>query len=143
MISTSIVGPKVFMSAVEPGGGASQTAFRRISVSEEDGITIVRFNDKKFLDEAPIQQVGEELFSLANSSFKFILDFTNVEYMASSFLGKLITFKNKTKAAGAQLVLCNIHPQIYEVFKITGINRKVFESKIATDLNGAKDMIKK
>ncbi len=54
---------------------------RRRLVVEEDinGVTIVNFVDNKILDEANIQQLGEELFSLVNGPRKMLLNFSNVE----------------------------------------------------------------
>ena len=101
---------------------------RRRLVVEEDinGVTIVNFVDKKILDEANIQQLGEELFSLVDGPRKILLNFSNVEYLSSAALGKLITTNKSVQAAGGKLRLCCIHPQIYEVFKITKLN-KLFE----------------
>jgi anti-sigma B factor antagonist len=92
---------------------------------EEDinGVTIVNFVDKKILDEANIQQLGEELFSLVDGPRKILLNFSNVEYLSSAALGKLITANKSVAAASGKLRLCSIHPQIYEVFKITKLNK--------------------
>ena len=59
----SLISQRVFLAATE-AGGSSSTARRRRLVVEEDinGVTIVNFVDKKILDEASIQQIGEELF---------------------------------------------------------------------------------
>ena len=65
---------------------------------------------------------------------KVILHFGNVEYLSSAALGKLITLDKKAKAAKAQLRLCDIKPEIYEVFAITKLN-KLF--KIHDDLEKA------
>ena len=98
---------------------------RRRLVVEEDlkGVTIVNFADKKILDEANIQQMGEEMFSLVDGPRKILLNFTNVEYLSSAALGQLITMNKSVAAAGGRLRLCCIHPQIFEVFKITKLNK--------------------
>jgi anti-sigma B factor antagonist len=51
------------------------------------------------------------------------LNFGNVEYLSSAALGKLITLNKKLQGAQGKLILCNIHPQIYEVFEITRLNK--------------------
>ena len=53
------------------------------------------------------------------------MNFGNVEYLSSAALGKRITLNKKLQAVGGGLILCNIDPQIYEVFEITKLN-KVF-----------------
>jgi anti-sigma B factor antagonist len=46
--------------------------------------------------------------------------------MSSAVLGILIRFFKRCKEYGAELKLCGISPQIFQVFKITGLD-KVFE----------------
>ena len=89
--------------------------------------------DKKILDESNIQIIGNQLFSLIDDDHrqKVILDFSNVEYLSSAALGKLIQLDKKVKAAKAQLRLCSIRKDILEVFKITKLNIvfKIFDGR--------------
>lgn len=104
---------------------SSQVGRRRRLIVEEDagGVTIVNFVDKKILDEQNIQQLGEELASLVDGPRKILLNFANVEYLSSAALGKLITLQKNVASASGKLRLCRIHPQIFEVFKITRLNK--------------------
>ena len=98
---------------------------RRLEVEDIGDVTVVSFTDKKILDEQNIQVIGEQLFSLIDEQGrkKLLLNFGNVEYMSSAALGKLITLNKKVQAAGGRLVLCNIDPQIREVFEITKLDK--------------------
>lgn len=98
---------------------------RRLDIEEIGDVTVAKFIDKKILDETNIQIVGNQLFGLTDEDgrTKIILDFANVEYLSSAALGKLITMDKKVKAAKGQLRLCNIRPDIYEVFAITQLNK--------------------
>jgi len=100
----------------------------RLMVEPRGDITIVTFVDKRILDESNIQDIGEQLFELVEKRYKvkMLLNFENVEYLSSAALGKLITLNKKVKAEKGKLKLCNIRPQIYDVFKITKLN-KLFE----------------
>ena len=104
---------------------SSQPRRRRLEVEDIGDVTVVNFTDKKILDEQNIQVIGEQLFSLVDEHGrkKVLLNFSNVEYMSSAALGKLITLNKKVQAAAGRLVLCNIDPQIYEVFEITKLNK--------------------
>ena len=97
---------------------------RRLSVSEVGEVTVVRFVDRKILDEANIQELGQELFHLIDEQQRksVLLNFSNVEFLSSAALGKLITLDKKVKAQQGKLKLSNIRPEIYEVFKITKPN---------------------
>ena len=103
----------------------SQPRRRRLEVEDIGEVTVVNFTDKKILDEQNIQIIGEQLFSLVDelNRRKLVLNFGNVEYLSSAALGKLITLNKKVNAVGGRLVLCNIDPQIYEVFEITKLNK--------------------
>ena len=91
-------------------------------------MAVARFVDRKILDETNIQIVGNQLFALVDDENrrKIVLDFSNVEYLSSAALGKLITLDKKVKANSGKLRLCNVRPEIYEVFAITRLN-KLFE----------------
>lgn len=108
----------------------SQPRRRRLEVEDIGDVTVVNFTDRKILDEQNIQVIGEQLFSLVDEAGrkKVLLNFGNVEYLSSAALGKLITLNKKLQAAGGKLILCNIDPQIYEVFEITKLN-KLFNIK--------------
>ena len=98
---------------------------RRLEVEDIGDVTVVNFVDKKILDEQNIQVIGEQLFSLVDElgRRKVLLNFKNVEFLSSAALGKLITMNRKLQSAGGKLVLCEIDPQIYEVFEITKLNK--------------------
>ncbi len=104
-----------------------------LAVSFEGGITVVRFDERKILEEIPIAEIGEQLTSLADSEhgMKMLLDFENVEHLSSAVLSMLINLKNKITGNGGKLKLASIKPQIYEVFKITRLN-EVFEIHAST-----------
>jgi anti-sigma B factor antagonist len=98
---------------------------RRLDVSTIGDVTVVRFRDRKILDEASIQEMGQELFDLIEEEKKekLLLNFSAVDFLSSAALGKLITLDKKVKAHGGRLKLSNIRPEIYEVFAITRLNR--------------------
>ena len=101
---------------------------RRLDIEEVGDVTVAKFIDKKILDETNIQIIGNQLFGLVDEDgrAKIVLDFSNVEYLSSAALGKLITLDKKVKATRGKLRLCSIRPDIYEVFAITKLN-KLFE----------------
>ncbi len=98
---------------------------RRLDIEQAGDVTIIRFTDKKILDETNIQIIGNQLFAVVDEAGrkKIILDFTHVEYLSSAALGKLITMDKKVKNASGQLRLCSIRPDILEVFTITRLNK--------------------
>lgn len=105
-----------------------------LNVRKQGDVTIIQFEDRKILEELVINTILERLIELADAETtpKFLLDFSKVEHLSSAALGTLITLNKQLGERDGQLVLANIHPQIYEVFKITRLN-KLFNIQDKTD----------
>jgi anti-sigma B factor antagonist len=73
------------------------------------------------LDVTNIEEMGAELFGLIEQENRkhLLLNFTDVEFLSSAALNKLIVLDRKVKRVGGKLKLCNLRPEIYEVFAIT------------------------
>ena len=99
---------------------------QRIRVTEVDGVTVVRFVDRKILDDLIIKDLGQELFELVEKENRsqLLLNFTDVEFLSSAALGKLISLHKKVERAEGVLKLSNIKSEIYDVFTITRLNEK-------------------
>ena len=110
------------------------SAASRLRVTDEDGITRIEFVDRNILDEANIQQIGDEISRLIDSQTqpKVLISFENVDHLSSAALGTLITINNKIRGKDGQLRLADIDPQIYEVFVITKLN-KLFQIHDSAD----------
>jgi len=96
---------------------------------EIEDVLVVYFTDAKILDEARIAQIGKELMEMATSASqnkKMVLNFQGVQFMSSAMIGKLVLLNKKCKQDAVDLRLCQISPNVLEVFKITRLN-KVFE----------------
>lgn len=110
------------------------TGSSRLRVKKHNNVTQVEFLDRNILDEANIQQIGEEITAIveAGDAPRLLICFANVDHLSSAALGTLITVNNKVKIRKGQLRLSNIDPQIYEVFKITKLDR-LFQIHETTD----------
>jgi anti-sigma B factor antagonist len=113
----------------------TQPRRRRLELEDVGDVTVVNFVDKKILDEQNIQIIGEQLFDLVDNQGKkkILLNFSNVEFLSSAALGKLITMNKKAQQAGGKLVMCNIAREILEVFEITKLDTlfKIFKDEQA------------
>ena len=98
---------------------------RRITVTDNGGVSVIRFVDKKIVDSGSIEQLGEELNSLVTVSKldTILLNFDGVEFMSSAALNKLISLNTKVKAVAGRLKLCGLRAEIKEVFTITRLDR--------------------
>lgn len=112
----------------------ASTGGSRLRVKQLQEVVQVEFIDRNILDEANIQQIGEEITGIIDGqpSPKLLISFANVDHLSSAALGTLITVNNRIKNRKGQLRLSNIDPQIYEVFKITKLD-KLFQIHDTTD----------
>lgn len=100
----------------------------RISVVYSENATIVTFVDEKILEEMDIHSLQVSIMSVIEEGgrINLILDFCNVQFLSSAVLGLLMRISKKVYEQEGQLRLCNISPRIYEIFKITRLN-KIFD----------------
>ena len=96
-----------------------------LTVIETDQARIVEFADRKILEELSIAEIGDELSKLVQDypGLNLLLSFQHVEHLSSAALGMLITLNKEIEGKSGKLKLSEIAPQIYEVFKITRLNK--------------------
>ena len=114
----------------------------RISVEYSENATIITFTEEKILEETDIQAILKSIMSVVEQAerINLILDFQNVRFLSSAVLGLLIRISKRIYEQEGQLKLCNINPKIYEIFKITRLN-KVFD--IYQDIESAVENLSK
>lgn len=114
-----------------------------ISKATRDDILFILFDDARLLEETRIEQVEKELADAIDASTekRIVLDFSKVQFMSSSMLGKLVKVNKQCKSFKIKLKLCSVSPDILEVFKITRLD-KLFD--IEADAEAArKALVKK
>ncbi len=101
------------------------TERRRTTVTHISDVAVVKFNDKKIVDNANIEEMGDELMSLIDKDKNkhVLLNFEGVEFLSSAALNKLILVDTRVKQAGGNLRLCCLREEIKEVFTITRLDR--------------------
>ncbi len=94
----------------------------------EEDILMVYFQDIRIIDEPLIQTLGNDLIELIRKGAeqKILLNLENVNFMSSAMIGKLILFGKKCESAKVDLRICNINPNIKEVFDLMKLE-KVFQ----------------
>ena len=102
-----------------------RTQRKQFEVERIGDTVIISFTNRKLLDEENIIRIGEQIFKLINEEGwrKILFDWGNVEYVSSTALGKFITLEKTMQGNGGKMVICQVDPQIFEVFKITRLNK--------------------
>jgi anti-sigma B factor antagonist len=96
---------------------------QHLDVRRRGDVVVVNFTCSQIPDSSIIAELREELRSLVDESKKILLDFANVDYLSSEFLGTLITFDKHAKAESCRVRFCNLRADIFEVFQITKLDR--------------------
>ena len=99
--------------------------FRRIQTGKKGDIHLVQFKDKKILDDTVLDEIRTEVTQLIGkaSGPDVLLDFSNVEFMSSAMLGLLGQLHRKIGAGKGRLKMCGIRPEIFQVFKLTNLDK--------------------
>ncbi|OHB66483.1 MAG: hypothetical protein A2Y76_03440 [Planctomycetes bacterium RBG_13_60_9] len=100
----------------------------RIAVEHGTDVTIVTFEDETILEEPQIRKLERALLPVVrkNQDKQLVLDFQNVKFMSSSFLGLLVKIHKRVVEMNGRLQLYNLDPKIRKVFEITQLV-KVFD----------------
>lgn len=96
-----------------------------LTVKDSGGVSVVEFSDRKILDELSIAELTEELSRIVGKmkDVRILLNFKNVEHLSSAALSMLITLNKQVGEKKGKLKLSDISAPIYEVFKITRLNK--------------------
>lgn len=99
--------------------------YKHLRVNDLINAVVIEFAERKILEELSIVEIGEEFTRAATTHAGRILvvSFANVDHLSSATLGMLIKLREQVAHGNGRLVLADIKPQIFEVFKITKLNR--------------------
>lgn len=96
---------------------------------QSDGdVLTARVLETRLMDEATIGRFHAEIIEGLGKKEEpnLLIDFSRVHFLSSSALGALLRVHKKCKEYKVALKLCNIAPDIHQVFKITNLV-KVFD----------------
>ncbi len=96
-----------------------------LSIEHSLDETFVTINQSKLLDDECINEIQDTLLDIvdAGKHEKLLLNFSEVEFLSSSFLGTLVKVHKKIREKNGELTLINIAPQILKVFRITQLDK--------------------
>ena len=90
-------------------------------------VRVIFIDSARLIEGDSIDQCSREIIAVIDKCDErcAVLHFGQVTFMSSSALGMLLRVSKKCKEYHVELKLCNISPDIRQVFKITGLD-KVF-----------------
>lgn len=98
----------------------------RVSMTEVDGVKVVRFHDRQLFDERTVREAAEQVAALLPNDggpIRLVLDFTDVGLISSTLLSKLILLQRRVDGSGGKLRLCELSPVLQQVFRTSNLDR--------------------
>jgi stage II sporulation protein AA (anti-sigma F factor antagonist) len=82
-------------------------------------VVVAKFTTTAILDQEKLDVIGQQMTSLGEEAGYrcILLNFGAVERLSTEMLAKVLGLNRKIKARGGQLVLCEIKPQLFEIFQ--------------------------
>lgn len=94
-----------------------------LELEEVGPVSVVRFTTRRLLDQAEVDGVRQALLRLAGDPGRgrLLLDFRAVEALTSAVLAVLLSLRGRLQKVGGRLALCELRPDVREVFAIAGL----------------------
>ncbi len=117
--------------------GAENVSY--VSFVEDGAITVGSLVNTKMLDGTTVVDFGAQAMGYVSgrAGLKLLLDFSNIDYLASAALTELIKINDEVISNGGTFRICGLSPSIEKVFEITNF-MKTFEITAGEDLAHAK-----
>jgi anti-sigma B factor antagonist len=98
---------------------------RYLGLRNQDGVLVIRFGEHRILDELTIKKFGDELFRVADrpDCHDLLLNFVGVVGLSSVMLGILLMLRKKMSLKPGRIKLCNVGPEIMDVFHATKLGQ--------------------
>ena len=95
-----------------------------VHVTDRGDVQLVRLRSGGIRDEHDVETFGAELMALTEvPGRRIVISFLGVRYLTSLVLGKLIQVHKRLAESGGEMRLADIHPHLFEVFRITRLDR--------------------
>ena len=98
----------------------------RVDLSLVDGVHVVAFHDRLLFEDKVVREAADQLNAgLPNDGqpLRVVADFTGVDLISSSLLGKLILLLRRVEGTHGKLILCELSPNVQSVFKTSNLDK--------------------
>lgn len=99
--------------------------FRHIESTRRGTVDVVRILESRLIDDPQLDELRSEIGQVFGDrpGIHLLLDLGNVEFLSSAMLEMLSGFYRRLNAAGGQVRLCRLTPEIADVFRTTKLDR--------------------
>ena len=97
-----------------------------VQVSEREGCVVIRFEDPDLIDDEQILAIRVDLMEVlesASAGTRLVLDFQEVERVASLLLSDLVTLNTEAARKGVIVQFCRLSPHVTRVIETCHLDR--------------------
>ena len=95
-----------------------------IELENVDNVSVVKFVDKKVMDPARIERMGQELLALVDEGKvdNLLINFENVKFFSSAAINLLIVLEKRVRGRGGSVRLGSLRPEVRDLFSYTNLD---------------------
>jgi anti-sigma B factor antagonist len=84
-------------------------------------VLVIRLELEQFAGDVLAEAVREEFLTARKlvGASSVVVDFQQVSYLSSASFRPLLSLLREVRAQGGRLVVCNLRPEVHEVFSVT------------------------
>lgn len=87
------------------------------------GTVIISWTEPAVLDAANAEELRQQVGEIQAHCPRIVFDLRQVEFIDSSIIGALVGFLRRTRAAGGDVKLAGLTPDIETIFEVTRLHR--------------------
>ncbi len=110
----------------------------RFTTRKVGAVTVARLVGPHIRDLPTVDELGGALMAVFEAAQPpdLLIDFSDVVFLTSSFLGRLIALAKRADQLGGRVRACGVAPRILEIFKVIHLDRMVEILPTAADVLG-------
>lgn len=99
----------------------------KINLDTMNDVAVVTFNEPRLTETDVINSLGQQLYGLVEDAGykKVLLNFSNVQFMSSTMIGKVMGLHRKLTPQGGEVVVCCLSPALRLPFRITQFDKLI------------------
>jgi len=105
------------------------TEFFRLTTDRS--VNVIELNLPDQIDSGAFDDLNEQMLGAVQgkSGGDWVLDLSGVRYMGSAMLGMVVNVRQQVKNIKGRLVLCNMSPRLFDIFRTSCMERLFTISK--------------
>jgi len=96
-----------------------------LDIQAYDSIVLAKITKERLLEAPVIALLGDDLLKLVDRypRLSLILDLSDVGYLSSAFIGKLIALFKALSAAKGRMTIAGVKPSLMPLFQVTRLDK--------------------